>query len=68
MTNQTTPISITDLAVLKNLIDVACERGAFRAAELSTVGAVYDKLTAFLASVVQQAEEESKAQSQGEVK
>lgn len=68
MTNQATPISITDLAVLKNLIDVACERGAFRAAEMSTVGTVYDKLSVFLTSVVQQAEDEAKAQSQGETK
>jgi hypothetical protein len=31
-------ITITDLAIIKKLIGVACERGAFRAEEMSTVG------------------------------
>jgi hypothetical protein len=57
-------LSVTDLAVLKNIIDLACERGAFRGPELKTVGETYDKLTAFLAWVVAQAETQS--QSQGE--
>ena len=57
-------LSVTDLAVLKNIIDLACERGAFRGSELKTIGETYDKLTAFLSWVVAQAE--SQSQSQGE--
>jgi len=57
-------LSVTDLAVLKNIIDLACERGAFRGPELKTVGETYEKLTTFLAWVVAQAE--SQSQSQGE--
>lgn len=53
-----TPLSITDLAAIRNIIDVAANRGAFRAAEMRTVGEVYDRLTGFLESVVQQAEAE----------
>ena len=49
-------LSITDLAVLKNVIDLAAERGAFRAPEMQTVGEVYNKLAAFLKQVVDQAE------------
>lgn len=62
MSNQNQELSVTDLAVLKNIIDLASERGAFRGSELKTVGEVYEKLTAFLAWVVAQAE----SQSQGE--
>ena len=53
-----TPLSITDLAAIKNIIDVAASRGAFRAPEMKTVGEVYDKLTNFLQVVIQQAEAE----------
>jgi hypothetical protein len=67
MENQTPQsLSITDLAVIKNIIDLACERGAFRAAEMKTVGETYEKLTAFLTAVV--AEAEANANTQGEVK
>jgi len=55
-------LSITDLAVLKNVIDVACSRGAFKAAEMKQVGEIYDKLTAFLDAVVAQAEAQTQQQ------
>lgn len=57
-------LNISDLATLKNIIDLACERGAFRASEMKTVGETYDKLSAFLAWVIEQAG--SQTQSQGE--
>ena len=41
-------ITIADLDTIKNIIDLACTRGAFRGAEISQVGAVYDKLSLFL--------------------
>jgi hypothetical protein len=50
-----TQITIADLDTIKNIIDLACTRGAFRGAELSQVGLVYDKLTAFLEAVITQA-------------
>jgi len=62
-------ITIADLGLLKNIIDLASTRGAFRAAEMKEVGEVYNKLTAFLEAVVAQAkaQEESQAsQPQGE--
>lgn len=49
-------ITVVDLARIKTMIETACSRGAFQAAEMRTVGEVYDRLTAFLASVVAQAE------------
>jgi|TARA_R110000822_G_scaffold78725_10_gene188552 hypothetical protein len=61
-------ITIADLGLLKNIIDLASTRGAFRAAEMKEVGEVYDKLTAFLELVVAQAkaQDETAASNTGE--
>jgi len=48
-------ITITDLDAVKNIINLAATRGAFRGEELSMVGTMYDKLTAFLEAVIEQA-------------
>ena len=50
-----TQITIADLDTIKNIIDLACTGGAFRGSEISQVGVVYDKLSAFLEAVVAQA-------------
>ena len=54
-------LSVSDLQNIKTVVEVAVRRGAFGAAEMSSVGAVYDKLSAFLAAVAPQqpAQEES---------
>jgi len=49
-------IKITDLIVIKNIIDLACSRGAFRADEMKSIGDVYDKLAMFVNSVISRAE------------
>ena len=49
-------ITIADLDALKNLINVACGRGAFRADEMTQIGTLYDKLDTFLTVTVAQAE------------
>jgi hypothetical protein len=46
-----TDLNISDLNALKNIIDVATQRGAFKAAELEAVGKVYNRLSGFLESV-----------------
>ena len=48
-------ITISDLDTIKNIINLAASRGAFRGEELSMVGTVYDKLSAFLEAVIEQA-------------
>jgi hypothetical protein len=48
-------ITVADLNLLKNIIDLASTRGAFRAAEMKQIGEVYEKLEIFLESVVAQA-------------
>ena len=55
------PIELTvqDLGVLRSIIDVASQRGAFRANEMEAVGKTFNKLDSFL-QTVQKAEEETK--------
>lgn len=58
-------ISLQDLGLLLNIVDLASKRGAFQGAELSQVGAVFDKLNAFLSYVAeQQAENQEEAASE----
>jgi len=47
-------LTIADLTNLRSVIDVAAQRGAFRAAEMSAVGAVFNKLNSFLEAVYPQ--------------
>jgi hypothetical protein len=51
-TEQETPelpsINVQDLIVLRSCIQVAAQRGAFRAEEMQNVGKAFDKLDAFL--------------------
>lgn len=44
-------LSINDLAAMKNIIDVASSRGAFKPNEMLVVGQTYNKLTTFLNAV-----------------
>ena len=59
-----TQITIADLDTIKNIIDLACTRGAFRGAELSQVGAVFDKLAEFLNEVIAQAKAREEANAE----
>ncbi len=47
-------INLADLATLRQVVDIATQRGAFKGGELSQVGTVYDKLNAFLTYVEEQ--------------
>ena len=62
-TTQPTQITIADLDTLKNIVDLASTRGAFRGAELTQVGAVYDKLSAFLDEILAQAQAQQEAEA-----
>ena len=55
-------LSIGDLRNLSTVIDVASTRGAFRANEMAMVGAVYNKLQAFLARVTPADEKKDNAE------
>lgn len=56
---QTTPnpeLTVQDLGNLKQIIDVASQRGAFKPNEMMTVGQTYNKLETFLNAVAAQGE------------
>jgi hypothetical protein len=44
-------LNVNDLVALKNIIEVATTRGAFKASELEAVGKTFNKLNTFLESV-----------------
>mgnify|MGYP003325930712 CR=1 FL=1 len=50
-----TNITITDLIAIRNTMNLAAERGAFKAEEMADIGAVYNKLNKFLEAVIAQA-------------
>lgn len=50
-----TNISITDLVAIRDIMNMAAERGAFKAEEMLEVGTVYTKLNNFLEAVIAQA-------------
>ena len=51
---QSAELTVSDLSNIKQIIDVASSRGAFKPNEMMTVGQVYNKLETFLATVAQQ--------------
>jgi hypothetical protein len=50
-----TELNIQDLALARAIIELATERGAFKAKELANVGTLYNKLDSFLKQVEEQA-------------
>jgi hypothetical protein len=65
MDNTENTITIADLDLLKNIVDLASSRGAFRGSELKTVGEVYDKLNTFLNAVIEQAKAQEESNLAG---
>ncbi len=45
-------LSINDLVAVRNIIDIASQRGAFKAGEMEAVGKAFNKLNLFLDSVI----------------
>ena len=57
-------LTIADLQALASVIDVAVRRGAFGAGEVTEVGAIFDKLSSFLAVIAAQKEAAEAAQAE----
>ena len=55
-------IGLNELAVLAQIVDLATQRGAFRANELTQVGQVYDKLNNFLSYIKEQQDAQAEAE------
>lgn len=45
-------LTVNDLAALREIINIASQRGAFQAAELEAVGKAYNKLNSFIETVI----------------
>lgn len=56
---QSVDLNVQDLNMLRSIIDLASSRGAFKAAEMAAVGAVYNKLNGFLESVAKQGQQQN---------
>jgi hypothetical protein len=61
---QTAPVenfdlTVQDLNALKQVVEVASQRGAFKAAEMAAVGTIYNKLSGFLDSVSKQGQKDN---------
>ena len=54
-------ITIKNLLNVRNLLDIAVERGAFKATEMSVFGTIYDEFSQGLDEIVRQSNEEQKA-------
>jgi hypothetical protein len=61
MENTNTQLTITDIALARDVIDTAVKRGAFGAAEAKQVGTLYEKIDLFIKAAVAQAEAEAAA-------
>ena len=59
---ESTQFTIGDLAGIRNIIDIACQRGAFRGEEMTEVGQVFDRLSNFIVLAQQNAEAQATAQ------
>ena len=57
-TVESVSLTIQDLQLVAQIIDLASQRGAFRAPELEQVGSVYNKLSGFLKYVASVQEKE----------
>lgn len=53
-------LALNDIVLAANIIDLATQRGAFKAAEAGQVGACFNKLVAFV-----KATQDAKAESEG---
>lgn len=64
---QAPQFTIADLAGIRNIIDLACQRGAFRGEEMKDVGTTFERLTKFIVAAQEAADAQAQAQAEGTV-
>lgn len=64
--SETLDLNINDLGTMKNIIDIASARGAFKPNEMVVVGQTYNKLVAFLEQVTKQQAAQQAASGENE--
>lgn len=60
-------LGIADLQNIRTILNVAVRRGVFGAAEISSVGAVFDRLNAFLNAVAPQTADQQTSESSEQI-
>ena len=65
---QAPQLTVQDMITLKSAIELGSQRGAWRANELTAVGAVYERLSAFIQSIMPPAEEKPEGDAPEETK
>jgi hypothetical protein len=63
MEENNSQLTITDIALARDVIDLACKRGAFGGAEALQVGTLFEKLDQFIKAAVAQAKAEKQAEA-----
>ena len=63
MENTDTQLTINDIAMTRDLIDLAFKRGAFGANEAKTIGTLFEKIDQFVRAALAQAEAEKQAEA-----
>ena len=63
MENNDTQLTINDIALTRDVIDLACKRGAFSGAEARQVGTLFEKLDQFIKAALAQAEAEKQSEA-----
>jgi hypothetical protein len=63
MENTNTQLTINDIALTRDVIDLACKRGAFSGAEARQVGTLFEKIDQFVRAALAQAEAEKQAEA-----
>ena len=61
-------LTVQDLTVIRSIIDVASQRGAFKANEMAAVGTTFNKLDGFLKIVEKSQKDATKAPAEGDKK
>jgi hypothetical protein len=64
MENNDTQLTINDIAMTRDLIDIAFKRGAFGAIEAKPIGTLFEKIDQFVRAAVAQAEAEKQAEAE----
>jgi hypothetical protein len=63
MEENNTQLTINDIARTRDVINLACKRGAFNGAEARQVGTLFEKLDQFIKAATVQAEAEKQSEA-----
>lgn len=59
-------LNVNDMVMIKSMIELGTQRGAWRANELTTVGVLYQKVSTFVATLVPQQSPGTETAGEGE--